>query len=252
MINPKNIAVSACVGFFLSFFIGLVSDVRFSHVILRAFIFALVFAALCVGISFIYQKFLSNEGASFSVEQDPSAAKTAGSVVNIVVDDSALVDDGLTPKFTVTNNHATKPEKAAFVRSESAAVSPSVTSVQPEDSHAQPEAAQVQPLASSPSPAEASFKPVNLSEVSSGDAKEVAPSPAAQTEEVAPAEQLDELPDIGGMDAGETSDSSDSADEVVSDTEFATGGARLREQPISGDTNVMAKAIQTLLAQDNN
>ena len=96
MINPKNIAVSACVGFFLSFFIGLVSDVRFSHVILRAFIFALVFAALCVGISFIYQKFLSNEGASFSVEQDPSAAKTAGSVVNIVVDDSALVDDGLT------------------------------------------------------------------------------------------------------------------------------------------------------------
>ena len=116
MINPKNIAISACVGFFLSFFIGLVSDVRFSHVLLRAFFFALVFAALCVGISFIYQRFLSNDNGSFSVEADSPAAKTAGGVVNIVVDDSALVDDGITPKFTVMNNHALKAEKPASVQ----------------------------------------------------------------------------------------------------------------------------------------
>ena len=107
---------------------------------------------------------------------------------------------------------------------------------------------------------------MNLNEVSA------APSPASAGESAPPVssaavsstsgenasgEQLDELPDIAGMgegveSAGSDSDDSSSNDEVINDTEFATGGAKLREQPISGDTNVMAKAIQTLLAQDNN
>ena len=66
--------------------------------------------------------------------------------------------------------------------------------------------------------------------------------------------QLDELPDVSTMnmfDAEGEGSSQNSDDGIETDTEFSTGGKSVKEQPISGDTNVMAKAIQTLLAKDN-
>jgi large subunit ribosomal protein L7/L12 len=68
-------------------------------------------------------------------------------------------------------------------------------------------------------------------------------------------EQLDELPDVNSMsmdDAGVAAPGSfNGSDEVETDTEFSRGGKSMKEQPISGDTSVMAKAIQTLLSKDN-
>uniref|UniRef100_UPI00388F9F3A hypothetical protein n=1 Tax=Treponema sp. TaxID=166 RepID=UPI00388F9F3A len=108
MINPKYICVSACVGFCLSFFVGLISDVRFSYVCLRAFIFALVFAGLSVGISFLYKKFLSSDIGFSSDSESSPVHPAAGSVVNIVVDDSNLADDEHAPHFEVSNISQTK------------------------------------------------------------------------------------------------------------------------------------------------
>ena len=259
MINPKNICVSACIGFFLSFFIGLLSDVRFSHVLIRAFSFALVFAALCIGVTFLYQKFLSNDNGGFSAEAETVSQKTtSGGVVNIVVDDSNLSDDGLAPKFTIMSKHVGDLAKSDEAVKKEGPVK--AQSKSPESISAAPspqEAPAVQPSAAVDNDSgqnDSSFKPVSLADTQAQSKQEPAPAsaPAADSNSI---EQLDELPDISSMSESPSDSSSDSVldsvNEVVSDSEFASGGAPLKEQPVSGDTNVMAKAIQTLLAQDN-
>ena len=254
MINPKNICISACIGFFLSFFIGLFSDVRFSQVLLRAALFALLFALLCVGITFLYQKFLSTDNGGFSADAEPQLQRTAGGVVNIVVDDSNLADDGMSPKFTVLNNHADlkqEPEESPVaetnaqsgVREVPSEDSDSLYQSSPAEGRAEPAPVQAQPAAASPAAEPASFKPMGLGEVTHG-------APAQGSGGM----QLDELPDVSTMnmfDAEGEGSSQNSDDGIETDTEFSTGGKSVKEQPISGDTNVMAKAIQTLLAKDN-
>ncbi len=263
MINPKNICISACIGFFISFLIGLFSDVHFSVVILRAFLCALGFALLCVGITFLYQKFLSIDTGGFAAESDPVAAKAqSGGVVNIVVGDSSLPDEELAPKFTVLNNHSDLNKNSESLSAASNTFS------EEEPSSASP--GQPEPLAAGPAPhaeraqdnpapsvaADNSFKPVSLGQVSHNPEPD-APSAraAAASSDGNSTEQLDELPDISDMqtDSSDVASELDSpgTDEIVSDTEFATGGSKMKEQPISGDTTVMAKAIQTLLAKDN-
>lgn len=266
MINPKNICVSACIGFFLSFLIGVFSDVRFSHVLLRAFIFALVFALLCVAVTFVYQKFLSSDSGAFSAETDAAAAKTSGGLVNIVIDDTALIDDGLTPKFTVAGGRAAPLDGKEARQDEGSPESSEVVSQtdlrEPDESQDSDgeEALSSQSGAGGESASGGSFQAMDLNEVSSSSGSVTAVSDGSAS--VSPAEKksssgsgaseaLDELPDIGGM-MGDEDDSKDSSqDEIEVDTEFATGGSGLKEKPVSGDTNVMAKAIQTLLAHDN-
>ena len=257
MINPKNICICACIGFFLSFFIGLVSPgVNFSHVILRAFLFALLFAVLCVGVSFLYQKFLSNaDNNSFGEPESAVRTPASGSVINIVVDDATLPDDGMSPKFNVSPKHVSSmPKEAPQMQNAPVSQTPQAESSETKSSETvmESEKSSVSELpneaSSQPAP---SFKPMGLESVASpvsGNSEGEEPS----------SEKLDELPDMGTLDtiAAQSEDAesmidSDSSPEIVSDTEFATGGKHLKEQPISGDTNVMAKAIQTLLAKDN-
>lgn len=265
MINPKYICISASIGFFLSFIIGLFSPVHFLTVVLRAVLFAFICAVLGAGISFVYDRFLSNENSSLSVDSDSVTQKAnPGSVVNIVVDDTNLYDDGVSPKFTVIKKHddlknlnvndgerpgnsqpaspavpAGAAELSSVVQEQSSPVSDiNDASVKSSASSAP------KPVAGKSSDA-SSFKPVSLGAVTS-------PSSSSGTEEQ---EQLDELPDIAGMQPDLVSDDSSASDspveEIVSDSEFATGGKKMKEQPISGDTSVMAKAIQTLLAKDD-
>jgi len=275
MINPKNICVSACVGFFLSFFIGLVSDVRFSSVILRALIFALIFAALCVGLTFLYKVFLSNDNGAFSADIDSSAKGPAvGSNVNIVVDDSTLLDDAMAPKFNVSKKRTEfgKSEFASAKANQAAPVSQPLGS--PDSSvenrgesipEAKNEVKAAQQNASNPSDAGKSevknnegFKPLDLGRVTGGVKENASQSPAentaASSESAPSSESLDELPDISNFSTDDEEASSEdfnSTDEIVDDSEFASGGKPMREQAISGDTKVMAQAIKTLLVQDN-
>lgn len=255
MINPKNICISASIGFFLSFIIGLFSDVHFSIVVLRAFIFALIYAVLTVGITFLYNRFLSSDSGGFSVDSDVSNQKVnAGNIVNIVVDDSNLPDENASPRFKVLNNHkAVSMEEADTVSNSSEKIipSPAVESVQSVP------AAESVPASVTPASSESSaFKSLNLG---TSQAPEAVGQPKAENtsdgQKEAGSQQLDELPDISEMqnvpmgDVGSELDSP-SGGEIVSDSEFATAGTKLKEQPISGDTSIMAKAIQTLLAND--
>jgi len=259
MINPKNICVSACIGFFLSFLIGLFSDVHFSVVVLRALLFAVVFAALCVGISILYQKFLSADNGGFIVDPEPSSLKNpAGGVVNIVVDDSNLPDEDMSPKFTVLNNHSALDNeiKKTSGRSEPAVESVPVSPPSPVVSAEPEEKPPFKPVSLGESePKAAPVSSVPSSNVPEAASSNTAASNAAVSDAPEEEQQLDELPDISNMAveaSGDVASDLDSpTDEIVSDSEFATGGAKMKEQPISGDTAVMAKAIQTLLAKDN-
>ena len=266
MINPKNICISASIGFCLSFVIGLFSDVHFSTVLLRALLFALVFAALCVGISILYQNFLSSDNGSFISDTDSSAKSAVGGVVNIVVDDSNLPDEEMSPKFTVLNNHSDLNGKANLSSQPQVhsvpVSSPPVDSIQVSSQASSSEEAPASDFSFKPvslgqagavSTSESKSSPVSISEpsVSSGNMAGSAPV-AAANEKI---ESLDELPDISDMPVGSSEDLASnldsSSEEIISDSEFASGNAAVKEQPISGDTSVMAKAIQTLLAKDN-
>lgn len=273
MINPKNICICSGVGFCLSFFVGLFSGVHFANVLFRAVLFALLFGVLCIGFTFIYKKFLSIDTGSFSSDADAAQPKpVAGSVVNIVVDDSGLADDAQAPQFAVANSSPSmgfggdlavsederKDQKIELDDINAApAPKPSAEPVKTEPAAAEPVAAAPAPVsAAAPSqepPAHsqpqtaretASFSPANLGTLTGGSA------PEKDSEQ----NNLDELPDIGEMsieNAAESDRSSPMSEtEVINDSEFATGGASFKEST-NQDTSVMAKAIQTLLAKDN-
>jgi len=275
MINPKNICVSSCVGFCLSFFIGLFSDVRFASVLFRAFMFAVMFALLCIGISFIYQKFLSNDvNGSFS-ESDQAPVKTAGGVVNIVVDDSVLPEDAQAPHFDLAD-----PSKSAAFGGDLATADNEgeVKTVQLDNINEAPvRHVETGPGAdSSVKAAPAMEKQGSSAAEQSAQAKAEKPSAVQQNPSFSPAslgsltnasaqvessesnssdsEKLDELPDIGDMGIESSSDSdgaSPVADtEIIRDSEFASGGKSFKDST-NQDTSVMAKAIQTILSKDN-
>ncbi len=291
MINPKNICISAAVGFVLSFFIGLIFGVNILHLLIRAAIFAAVFAALSVGITYIYKSFLSDGSVSDSDSTVSAETKpAAGSVVNIVVDDSTLKDDGSSPKFSVTNSSVldgeslvedekkSSAEKTGFsnpqpsVLSENNADEKKAESVKPviqqknekSDSKASNSASETKNTGNSAG----GFVPAGLSAITTGGGKKVSDSNAVQSDvsevekngEKAPQnesdnsdeESIDNLPDIGGVDFDGSSASSGS---VITDSDFATGGSPVSSAAAgkvgNQDAATMAKAIATLLAKDN-
>lgn len=291
MINPKNICISAAVGFVLSFFIGLVSGVNILHLLIRAAIFAAVFAALSVGITYIYKSFLSDGSVSDSDSTVSAETKpAAGSVVNIVVDDSTLKDDGSSPKFSVTNSSVldgeslvedekkSSAEKTGFLKpqpsvlAENNADEKKAESVKPSiqqkneksDSKALNSASETKNTGSSAG----GFVSAGLSAITTGGGKKVSDSNAIQSDisevekngEKVPQnesdnsdeESIDNLPDIGGVDFDGSSASSGS---VITDSDFATGGSPVSSAAAgkvgNQDAATMAKAIATLLAKDN-
>ncbi len=288
MMNPKNICISAVVGFILSFVIGLISHVGFMHIILRALIFAVVFAALYAGISFIYEKFLSDNTRGMDIGSDVGASVSqkpvAGSMINIVVGDSKLQDDDQSPKFFVGNNRpklgaedlakenagaspvakSSGEQYSAAAASRSAeeenhpAPAPDASPVEskpavsaPVSEEAVPDAASVAPADSSA--AAAGFTPVGLDAVTkASDGGSGADSSDKNDGDAGGAEaSLDSLPEINDLSLSKSGEKS----EVISDSDFALGGgassASSGDKSGGQDTNVMAQAIRTILAQDN-
>ena len=290
MINPKNICISAVVGFVLSFFIGLISGVNILHLLIRAVIFAAVFAALSAGITYVYKSFLSDGSVSDSDSVVSSESKpAAGSVVNIVVDDSTLKDDGSSPKFSVTNSSVldgeslvendrkSSDEKSGFSKVQASAQSKGNAAAEKTESF-EPAIQSKNEKSDSNSVSEAKssgnsaggFVPAGLNTITGGG-KKVSDSNAVQSAiseekkeaesalqteaDTSDEESIDNLPDIGGVDFDGSSASSDS---VITDSDFATGGSPVPSVAAGNvgsagnqDAATMAKAIATLLAKDN-
>lgn len=110
MINVKAISISAICGFALSFIFGLFSHSKFLMILLKAFIFALIFGAIGLLISFLYKKFLEGESAgefSSGNEGDVAAAgaPVKGQRVNLVVEDQEFERGESENHFVVGDNH---------------------------------------------------------------------------------------------------------------------------------------------------
>lgn len=274
MINPKNICISAAVGFVLSFIIGCVSGVAFLHIVIRALIFAAVFAAMSIGFTYIYKTFLSDDQNADSLKSDndsSSEKQSPGGLVNIVVDDSTLRDDSSSPKFSVTNPNVFNDDTVDESKSESNdkkvnsslnAASSDISDVnQKNDSKAQisknPAANKAEKLDNSQNGFVAkdlgsiTSKSKDSAQVSSDNDAENASSSNLDNQDVS--ESIDDLPDIGNV---EFSDSSSSDSSVIEDSDFAEEGTSASHSDAAADTggqnvDTMAQAIRTMLAKDN-
>ena len=250
MINPKYVGIAAGVGFIFTLLIGLFSKVAFPFFLLRSVISALVFGGIAIGISFLFQKFLS-DATSSDIEASSSAKTTEpGGVVNITIDDEVLADEAQLPRFTVTNPQA-------MLGGKQTAILPTA------DESSFPAASAT---------ATADFTPVSLGSTVSTEAvtasaeatsaQAVATPVAAAVTPHAPTVEkggleLDELPDIGDMSVPERKE-----EDVISDSDFASATSdepEVREvhartevpAPTAENSALMAKAIQTVLAREN-
>lgn len=256
MINPKNIAIAAFVGFVFSFLVGLFSGIGFGHILLRALISAVICAVLGAGITFLFRQFLSDATDSgFEAPAGGEGEHGSGGLVNITIDDDVLADDGSEPKFVVEDaavitGHAPKTEKKAEpVAEPSPVVTKAAGPVSPEES-----------VPDEPGQADASsFKPVALgTPVQAPVAAEETHSAAVSAPSSGGHEksELEDLPDIGGAIAVSQKD----GEAVIRDSDFATGkeeppvslsSSKGGSAPESQNAAVMAQAIQTLLAKEN-
>ncbi len=279
MINPKNICISAVIGFVLSFFIGLISGVNILHLLIRAVIFAAVFAALAAGITYVFNSFLSGDLVSDSGTAVSSDSKlSSGSVVNIVVDDSTLKDDTSSPKFSVVDPSVLDAESLVEKNKKSSVEKkdpPKVQPVKAESNVTEKNAEKSKPVVqpenetsdSKKANSASAFVPADLNSIAGGanniSASDSAPADSSGKEthsESVPQnedgnvdeESIAELPDIGSVDFDDSSASSAS---VITDSDFATGGSSVLSASAgnvgSQDAATMAKAIATLLAKDN-
>lgn len=111
MRSAKSIGLFAASGFILSFVSGLFSHSSILSVLIKALIFAVVFGLLGLGISLIYNKFLSDgSGGDFQGEYTADASpannnSSLGQNVDITIQDEELRPSESENHFVVGENH---------------------------------------------------------------------------------------------------------------------------------------------------
>ena len=256
MRSTKSIGLFAACGFILSFVAGLFSHSSILSVLIKALIFAVVFGLLGLGISFIFNKFLSDgSGGDFQGEYTadvaPAAAASSslGQNVDITIQDEELRPSESENHFVVGDNHQMLND--SDVRNSGSAAS--------EKSSAQ------------------GFVPLrNFETVKNFSGKEaVIPAEAVAVEKPvessAPAEAqtttaavnfgtnnadggIDTLPDMENFVFSESSGSGDDSSDADTESEFvsSSGYHKKNDGPAEvQDAALMAKAISSVLSDEN-
>jgi len=256
MRSAKSIGLFAACGFILSFVSGLFSHSSILSVLIKALIFAVVFGLLGLGISFIFNKFLSDgSGGDFQGEYTadvaPAAAASSslGQNVDITIQDEELRPSESENHFVVGDNHQMLND--SDVRNSGSAAS--------EKSSAQ------------------GFVPLrNFETVKNFSGKEaVIPAEAVAVEKPvessAPAEDqtttaavnfgtnnadggIDTLPDMENFVFSESSGSGDDSSDADTESEFvsSSGYHKKNDGPAEvQDAALMAKAISSVLSDEN-
>lgn len=114
MFKVKNVIVSACTIFFLSFVISIFSTHKVGISLLRALVFACLFALIDVFVQFISKKFLDDGESSLEIDTGVSSSHSDmksgnGNIVDITISDEPLSDDESSLKFDVRGNRQTLP-----------------------------------------------------------------------------------------------------------------------------------------------
>ena len=260
MINLKFVGILAAFGFLLSFVLGLLGDVTFGFVVLRAVLSALVSGGTAALVSFVFRKFLSENAAETSTARSSS---TTGNIVDIRVDEEPLPDTDNSPDFYVSQAYSSASN--AFPYAQQAKQSaPSAAAEPVKPAPADFTAVPLGNIASGnagtatekkPEPKVEPFVPKPLVQKEAPAAPKAEPSVAktAASEKHSVSEELDsleELPDIESM----VSDSLESEPAVIEDSAFASegsgSGVSIPEISSGNDTTVIADAIRTLLKRE--
>ena len=231
MNKTKVLLTAGTCGFVLSLLVGLISRVSFGVVFLRAILFALVFAGIAALGQFIFERFLGNTGSVISGSTGAAGNEqdTKGQFVDIKVDDAVFPNEENAPLFQIpkelkpdwVNNGQSKTSAGSAAKTNSA-------SSQGDDG--------AEPLFSIPSVIQQTDEPLFTP---------VQNNPAPSSDEA----ELGMLPDMGSM----LSDMQNSSnDDIIVTSDFANSGDTGRSGAMqAADTEIIAKAIHTVLARDN-
>lgn len=259
MINLKLTVISAILGLFFSLLIGLINQVSFGYLILRAIISAALTGGIAAAASFVFKKFLANESVTMANLQNTSST---GNVVDITlkVDEDVLPDADNAPPFDVSPEalRVKKPVeiyRMAAKQGESAetdTVNEPGPAEKPENEKAG--AFVPQPLVSEKTP-QYSLSRESVQE-KKPDTREMADkSSNGASGGASSLEALDELPDLTDVAAV----ANDENDDVISDSDFATAnttpvsytvGNEKKETDVGNDAVLMADTIRTLLKSE--
>lgn len=242
MKNAKlNIAFPAF-GFLLSLIVGIITRASFGVLLLRAIIFAVLFAAISIAIQLLFKTVLSVSGEEQSDSLGGGEDKAVGSVVDITLPDEDLPTVPNAPTFNVGSNHQMLNESDYNKpRAPEAVFSSKPIAAQPSGG--------VSAQASSSSPDASSgvgFVAAPL--------ENVAQSSAQQTGNIDNNGELPALSDlhIGDDDDGPVVEDADLPDDNVSVLPKSSASKSANTNIDNKDTVLMARAISTVLANDSN
>ncbi len=257
MRNIKFVAGFAACGFILSFVFGLFSHTTFISVFAKAFIFALVFAVLGFGISFLANKFLlEDNGSEFSSDISVSQAavksgdNSKGHFVDITIKDEELPQSVSENHFVVGDNHQMLNESDYDTHSVHNSMDVT-TEVEPDANVSFKPVRRLETLTNVSS--KESISPDNA--VSAGNATVYNSEPVASQESE---KGIDTLPDISGfaVDNSPANSSSDiDADTDDDDGNFVTSVTRSEKTDAEveiKDASLYAKAISSILSEEEN
>lgn len=257
MRSAKYIGLFAACGFILSFVAGLFSHSSILSIIIKALIFALVFGLLGFGISFIYNKFLSDgTGGDFQGDYTtepstaPASASSLGNNVDIMIQDEELRPSDSENHFVVGDNHqmlndsdVNNSEKRSTETQSSSNGFVPLRKFETVQNFSGKEAV---------IPAEA----VSTASVPKSS-ESVSTPPAATSSNIASIngeEGIDTLPDMENFVFSEGSASEDSGSDNESESEFVSslGSGKKSDAPAEvKDAALMAKAISSILSDEN-
>lgn len=110
MKNIKFVSFSAAAGFILSLTFGIFSKSGILKVLLTALIFAVIFAVLGFGITFVYEKFLALDSSDIdsgkNSEVKVTGSSSVGNNVDIVIEDQELERSESNNRYDVGENRS--------------------------------------------------------------------------------------------------------------------------------------------------
>jgi hypothetical protein len=234
MTKPNYIIIPVCIGFILSFIIGLLSSVSFGVVLLRALFFAVLFGVLGFGIGIVFRRFLL-ESSDLDGGTDVSGGARQGSVVDLSIGDEPLEEDENGPDFYVrkdisSSGHVQHSEKNSVDNSQATELAKTANVMGGDASQSQ-------------------FKPITLgasTAVASQEGSGTPPGTSVNRDD-------DILPEIGDLSMiGSTEE--EVAPAVGMDIPIANGMETSQGRSNAGtssDSHTIAQAIRTVLARDS-
>lgn len=260
MKNAKFNIACASFGFLLSLVVGIITRASFGVLLLRAFIFALVFAAISFGLQIVFKTVLSTEEQSDSLSQPEDGGKP-GSVVNITLQEEELPVENDAQRFFVGENHQMLNEDDyGHAINETVADAEHAGSPQHIDMTMDDEATEIDAA----SPRFASGGDSSSGNVAQQSAPQQTGFTAAPLQNVAKSSASggsDNLPDISGLGEISGGSGAETNDTVASEpvepvARSASVSRSSSASNISATVNVsdaalMAKAISTALASDS-